>query len=201
MTHIDNLAQILRDGGLWCKSEVDARKVPHVNIGHGHIKDRRSVATVRVGTGGMVADYVPFYFHPKSPMLYAIMKGRVEGYHGGQEPVVQMCTTAQHIAQRGLPFVFTDRHAVLPYAHQSTDLSELDRLDWRVLRTKYWSEDGDQRERRQAEFLVHRFVPLECISAIGVINAKLAKRVENELVFGAAGPRIEIRPEWYFDVY
>ena len=43
------------------------------------------------------ADYVPFYFGPKSPMLYAIKQGKVEGYQGQRE-IVYLVAAAEEIA-------------------------------------------------------------------------------------------------------
>jgi len=43
---------------------------------------------------GCVADYVPFYFAPRSPMLYKLHKGGVPNYTGGQDPLVYLVSSA-----------------------------------------------------------------------------------------------------------
>ena len=41
ITHANNLAGILREGGLWCDRQRIARQLGNTNIGHAHIKQRR----------------------------------------------------------------------------------------------------------------------------------------------------------------
>ena len=73
ITPVEHLPIIIGEGGLRC--DVVAQKVATVNIAHKSIKARRLKKAVRVGPGGVVADYVPFYFAPRSPMLYASVSG------------------------------------------------------------------------------------------------------------------------------
>jgi len=68
-----------------------------VGIAYQHIKDRRARKRVPAGPGGTVADYVPFYFAPRSPMLYAITRGLVPGYDGGQSSVVHLVTSTDAV--------------------------------------------------------------------------------------------------------
>jgi hypothetical protein len=50
-----------------------------VDIGDTSIKSRRARIEVRCRPGGKVCDYVPFYFAPRSPMLFSIQCGNVPG--------------------------------------------------------------------------------------------------------------------------
>ncbi len=42
ITHVDNLATIVAEGGLWCDCEPAERGVAEVGIAHQHIKERRA---------------------------------------------------------------------------------------------------------------------------------------------------------------
>lgn len=84
ITHGRNLAAIIAAGGLWCDAQIAARGLTPLGIAHQHIKERRKQRIVPCAAGGTLADYVPFYFAPRSPMLYAIHSGYVERYDGGQ---------------------------------------------------------------------------------------------------------------------
>ena len=61
----------------------------------------------------MLADYVPFYFAPRSPMLYAIYKCNVQDYTGSQEEIVYLVSTVEIATGLGLPGASpTDMHTL-----------------------------------------------------------------------------------------
>lgn len=201
ITHIRNLPGILRDGGLWCDRVVSERDLAHVNIAHQHIKDRRARKIVPIPPDGVVADYVPFYFAPRSPMLFSISKGNVAGYQGGQSDVLHLVTSAEAILQSGLPFVFTDGHAEMDISHYYQDLRDLNKIDWEVMRSKYWkdtNEDGDRKRRRQAEFLVREFFPFSLFGKIGTYNQTIARQVLALLSKTEPRPVVQAEPAWYY---
>ncbi len=71
--HRDNVPWIL-DNGLHCKNARVAD--PHfVPIGNLDLIDRRSRHQVPHPPYGTLADYVPFYFTPFSPMFFNIHTG------------------------------------------------------------------------------------------------------------------------------
>ena len=65
---------------------------PVVSIGMGSIKQRRLSLPVTCHPGDYVGDYVPFYFGPRSIMLYVIRCANHPelAYRGGQEPIVHL---------------------------------------------------------------------------------------------------------------
>ncbi|MBD3884903.1 DUF4433 domain-containing protein [Phormidium tenue FACHB-886] len=62
---------------------------------------------------GTLTDYVPFYFAPCSPMLYAIHQGNVPTHSDGQEGVIYLGSTVETVQQANLSFVFTDGHGIM----------------------------------------------------------------------------------------
>ncbi|MFZ3264324.1 MAG: DUF4433 domain-containing protein [Terriglobales bacterium] len=131
ISHLRNLERILAEGGLHC--DRAAQQLKSVNIGHAHIKERRLRRPVPLGPRGTVGEYVPFYFAPRSPMLYAISRGAVEGYSEGQSPVIYICSTAEAVKEAGLRWVFTEGHADMDFTDFFDDLKaqrlEQDRLE------------------------------------------------------------------------
>ena len=75
ITHVDNLASIIEDGCLWSDRRLVSARGDRVVIGLNNIKKRRlDELPVHCHHGTRVGDYVPFYFCPRSPMLYLIHK-------------------------------------------------------------------------------------------------------------------------------
>ncbi len=103
ITHVDNLAAIVAEGGLWCDREAADRGVAKIGIAHQHIKERRARRRVPIGPGGTLDDYVPFYFAPRSPMLFSINGGFVEGYSDGQRSVIHLVSSAEVVSAAGMP--------------------------------------------------------------------------------------------------
>lgn len=128
--------------------------------------------------------------------------GAVSDRSPGQAGIVYLVTSIDRV--RNLPGV------VLPSKHPerrpqfTTDLTLFDDasfIDWDVMFDPDFrprEDDTDRKDRRQAEVLVHREVPLDLILG-------LAARTEDELVTargacGRAVPRwhFKVRADWYF---
>lgn len=201
ITHFTNLDSILREGGLCCDNSRNKRKLACTGIAYEHIKARRANRKVPVCRGGTLADYVPFYFAPRSPMLYTIDRGNVPNYAEGQAPIVHLVANAERIVGAGLPFAFTDGHADIGYSEFFDDLTRLNEVDWDIMKATYWNDtadDGDRKRRRQAEFLVFDFLPWKYVDEIGVINASMAQRVRAIVDASTAAPRVTVHRDWYY---
>ncbi|QKQ73850.1 DUF4433 domain-containing protein [Nostoc sp. TCL240-02] len=200
ITPIDNLPSILKSGGLAANSRL--KKTDYIDIAHGHIQDRRGLTRVPCGMGGYLHDYVPFYFAPRSPMLYAIHKGNVEKYKGGQNKVIYLVSEVEIIASNKLDFVFTDGHAAVVALSEFYDkLDDLCNIDWNIMKANYWAntdEDNDRTRRRQAEFLVHQFCDCSLITEIGVINNTVQSQVQQLLQNFNNQTLVKVYSSWYY---
>jgi hypothetical protein len=201
MTHLDNLPGILQSGCLHCQQQLSRSGLHPVSIAYPGIQDRRLGTTVPCGPGGVLHDYVPFYFAPRSPMLYAIHKNRVEAYDGGQTPILHLVSSVPQIQTTGHQFVFTDGHATMAFSRFFTEPDELDQLDWPLMKATYWRDtpqDPDRKRRRQAEFLVYNKVNVSAFIGIGVINKQIQQRVEKLLQTHHIELPVRIRRNWYY---
>lgn len=194
ITHGGNLPSILAHGCLWSDVQRVRRGIVSTNIGYSHIKRRRLKRQVPVAAGGMLSDYVPFYFCNRSVMLYVISKGASD-YSGSQDKIVHLVSSVGRATATGRPWAFTDRHAELRYAEFFSDLADLHRVDWSVMPRTHWV---DCREQRQAEFLVHDHFLWAAVDSIGVRTAAIAARVEEFLVGATHRPRVHVAPSWYY---
>jgi hypothetical protein len=109
--------------------------------------------------------------------------------------------SAESVLQSGLAFVFTDGHAEMDISHFYRDLHNLNKIDWNIMQSRYWNdtnEDGDRKRRRQAEFLVHEFVPLSLVERIGTINQTTARQTATLLADFQPKPTVQVHPAWYY---
>jgi prepilin-type processing-associated H-X9-DG protein len=200
ITHIDNLPSILKSGGLVANSRL--KKTNYVDIAHGHIQDRRVITRVPCSVGGCLHDYIPFYFAPRSPMLYTIHRGNVQKYKDGQNKVIYLVSEAELIASNKLNFAFTDGHAAVVALSEFYDtLDDLCKIDWNIMKETYWgntNEDNDRKRRRQAEFLVHQFCHWTLIQQIGVIDSTIEQQVRKILENCNVQTSVKINPSWYY---
>ena len=94
ITHVDNLRSIVAAGELLSDASMIVRGAPHAGIGMSTIKQRRLGLPVscHANDHDHVGDYVPFYFCPRSIMLFVIHCGNHPDltYRGGQAPIVHM---------------------------------------------------------------------------------------------------------------
>jgi len=201
ITPIENLRRMLGGGELRAKRALDQEDTGYTSIAHQSIQDRRAHTPVPCGPCGVLHDYVPFYFAARSPMLFAISRGNVEGFTGGQQSIVHLVSTAQAVQAAGLGFVFTDGHGIMAFTEFFDDLAHLDEVDWPLMEARYWADtddDLDRKRRRQAEFLVHRRFPVALIQGIGVINEGKKQETEALLAeFGLAIP-VAVKRGWYY---
>lgn len=201
ITHLDNLPGILQAGCLHCQQQLgDAGRHP-VSIAYPGIQDRRLVTQVPCGPGGVLHNYVPFYFAPRSPMLYAIHNNRVEAYDGGQTPIVHLVSSVPQIQTANHRFVFTDGHATMAFTRFFTETDDLDQIDWPLMQATYWHDtpqDPDRKRRRQAEFLVYNQVSVSALIGVGVINERMQQRVETLLQTYPIQLPVRIRRQWYY---
>ncbi len=203
ITHIKNLPSIVLAGGLHCDDGRLEHSLKCIGIAHQNIKDRRANRSVPVAQFGTLAHYVPFYFAPRSPMLYAIHRNCVEHYTGGQGPIVHLVSTAEAVSDANLPFAFTDGHAEMAVSEFFENLSEVnDKIDWPVMKSKFWNDipdHPDRKRKRQAEFLVHQFFPWTLIKGIGVIDGDMEQEVGRILAATEHQPVVRVARAWYYD--
>lgn len=201
ITPIENLRLILAAGELRAKRALDQDAAAYATIAHQNIQDRRARTPVPCAPYGVLHDYVPFYFGPRSPMLYAISRGMVEGFGGSQQSIVHVVATIQDIQARGLDFAFTDGHGTIALTAFYNDLASLSEVDFPLMKARYWADtddDPDRKRRRQAEFLVHRRLPLTLIRGIGVAGPGQKDEVEALLAeFGLNIP-VAVMAGWYY---
>ena len=212
ITAIANLQAICQAGALLSKNLGATNGIDYQNIAHQGAQGARSIKAVPNPPGGVVHDFVPFYFAPRSPMLLAINGGRVSGCEWRQADIVHFETTVGKVTTDCEDFVFYDLNATLAWSSSFTDLADLDKIAWDLLceapaldgYCKYWQSKldhprySDRMERRQAEFLVKDAVPLVNFTCVGVIDMEHRELVHSILDQAGVKLPVVVKPEWYF---
>ncbi|WP_428261548.1 type II toxin-antitoxin system toxin DNA ADP-ribosyl transferase DarT [Haliangium sp.] len=202
LTHIDNLPGISEAGGLWSHARSLARDRTRRDVGMSRIKRRRLTLPVPPHPGTHVGEYVPFYFCPRSIMLYVIHRADHQdlAYRGGQEPVIHLSAPLDDVLdwaeQHGRRWAFSHTNASTRHAHFSSRRDRLQRLDWRAIAQRDFRLPH-VREAKQAELLVHDFFPLALVDEVGAMTEPVATRVQDALALSRHRPQVRIRRQWY----
>jgi hypothetical protein len=201
-THVKNLPGILEAGCLQADSLVDRSSALRVEAADLDIKERRTYKQIGIEPHGCVADYVPFYFAPRSPMLFKLWKGSVPNYTEGQEPLIYLVSSAEIVAASGARFVFSDGNCASKVTQVANDLTRIESVvDWEVMKAGMWAntaDDPDRMRRRMAEFLVHERFPARWVHEIVVRSASMKRQVNGVLAdYGVEIP-VLARAHWYF---
>ncbi len=204
ITHVDNLPGIVASNGLFSDRIMITSQAPVQAIGMSEIK-RRRVNELDVGChpGTKVGDYVPFYFCPRSVMLYVISRGnhRELTYSGGQGPIVHLEADLHRVVawagQQNVRWVFSLTNAGARYTEFRFSVDHLQELDWQAIEATDWSPQ-QVKEAKQAEFLVYERFPLALVDRVGVCSVDVRAAVEQALRASGLTPSIEVQPGWYY---
>jgi len=140
IVHVDRLASIVADDRLWSDAEVARRGAAGTTIGMSTIKRRRMNELMLASHPGLhVGECVPFYFCPRSVMLYVIAQANHPNlvYRGGQGEIIHLeadlHATTEWVEGRNLRWAFTLSNAGSYYFEDRADLACLDEIDWEAV--------------------------------------------------------------------
>ncbi|MDR1193437.1 MAG: DUF4433 domain-containing protein [Peptococcaceae bacterium] len=210
IVHIDKLPPILnsgKSGRLICDSEAQKQVPSGTTIGMNVIKKRRmNELTLNSYPDLHVGDCVPFYFCPRSVMLYMFHRKNhpdIE-YMGGQEPIVHLVFNMMNVIewanQKDRRWAFTTSNAGSFYFDDYSNLCDIDKLDWAAINTRQWN---NCKEAKQAEFLVEKSLSWKLVDEISVYSDEYHDKVEKILYNQrhrpqVRQPQITVKPEWYY---
>ncbi|NUN12443.1 MAG: DUF4433 domain-containing protein [Myxococcales bacterium] len=202
IVHMDRLPSIVHSGGLWCDEEMMKHPPQGTTIGMTSIKQRRLTAKLRSYPGLCVGGCVPFYFCPRSVMLYLIhcANNPELTYRGGQAPILHLeadlFTVIQWAEQHQKRWAFTLSNAGSSYFEDFSDRCSLGRIDWDAVAARDWQKC---KEPKQAEFLLEHYFPWFLVERIGVHPAVDYWKIVQTLVGSELRPLVEVRADWYYD--
>jgi len=194
ITDVANLPGIISEQALYSDAIMAKRNVEI--IGYNHIKERRlKEIPVPCCQWRKVGEFVPFYFCPRSPMLYTLNRGNTGRPPGCQRTVVHLVSTMAAGIATGRPWAVSSGNAGASHTTFAANLEALDALDWEAIRATQWQ--GKQHQKA-AEFLVADSFPWSAIQLIGCQNSTTAGKVRALLSNVAHKPPVEIKRNWYY---
>jgi hypothetical protein len=105
------------------------------------------------------------------------------------------------LEERGLPYVFTDRHAYLNTARFFRDRAKLQQVDFELLGRRDFQrdpEDPGKLERYQAEVLVHGPMPVSGLLGLACYTETVKGEIQAECSCLDLELPIAVRSHWYF---
>lgn len=202
IAHVDRLPSIVASGGLLSDALVQAQALGGTMVGMNHIKQRRLTELQLASHQGLfVGACVPFYFCPRSVMLFLIHRRNAElTYQGGQAPIIHLqadlgAVVAWANAQPAR-WAFTLSNAGSYFFEDRNDLARLGEINWPAVQATDWR--GGLKEGKQAEFLLEQRFPWHLVERIGVHSAAIYGQVVNALPAHGHRPPVEVRPDWYY---
>lgn len=203
IVHVNRLPSIVADSCLWCDAEIARREPPGTTIGMNDIKQRRLNELMLTSHSGLhVGECVPFYFCPRSIMLYLIYRANDPEleYRGGQDPIVHLEADLRDSViwaeQNHKRWAFTLSNAGACYFEDRCDLKQLNEINWEAVQANNWRSC---KEGKQAEFLIEHSFPWHLIERIGMHSqATYQQAVDALLSASGCRPQVEIKQSWYY---
>lgn len=195
ITHINNISHIAKCGIVKANSPLHDKNF--VNIGDSQVIKLRKSKVVK---GYHIGDYIPFYFGPRSPMLYVIQ----HGYNGVQrvepEEIVYCVIKLDDLITDGIECIFTDGHAlnILTSFYTKDKLVNIDSIvNYDDVYSSQWNpeKDRDLKRRKEAELLIKDDLPAKYIKGYVVYNEKAKQTLIGK---GIIGNLIAMMPNYYF---
>jgi hypothetical protein len=166
------------------------------NNRYDHIKKRRlKNIPVPCCRWRYVGEFVPFYFCPRSPMLFTINKGNTCRPQGCQRAILHLVSTMAAGISTGKAWAISSGNAGAFHTTFAANLEALDALDWEAIRATQW--EGKQHQK-SAEFLVADFFPWEAIQQIVCQTSTTADKVRSLLAGVSHQPAVTVRTDWYY---
>ena len=185
-TSIDNLESIIDEGLLSTNLKIEAGVV-HENIANSQIQERRSTMEVTCGPGGVVHDYVPFYFAKRTPMLLNIVKSK----NFDQIDIIYLAIPIERLMDKDVVFTEASANTVIPPNFYSNP-KDMSKLKWGIIDSWKWSyHDDDERHQKMAEALIHKKIEITDVSYIVAWNKNFKNHIKNVLKeYGVNGPSV-----------
>ena len=204
ITHIDNLPGIIDAGCIWS----DARRIElgletHV-VGMSRIKKRRlEEIEVSCHPGTKVGQYVPFYYCPRSIMLYILHRGDHPDivYSAGQQPMLHLQADLQECLtwakENSVLWALSPSNAGAFYTQFYSTIDSFQQIDWGAIANPDF-RSRSVKEGKQAEFLWLNEFPWSLVEHVGVFDQNAVSQATSAITEASHQPTIRVENIWYY---
>lgn len=195
ITHINNISHIAKCGIVKATSPLHDKN--YQPIGDSQVINLRKGKVIN---GYHIGDYIPFYFGPRSPMLYVIQHGYNGVQHVEPEKIVYCVIKLDDLIADGIECLFTDGHALsfLTSFYTKDYLVNINSIvNYKDVYSSQWNLEGDRdlKRRKEAELLIKDDLPAKYIKGYVVYNEKAKQTLIGK---GIIGNLIEVKSNYYF---
>ena len=198
ITHIDNIPHILKYGIV--RRDSDLASPDYRSIGNESVISKRNLRPI-AGTDLKIGDGIPFYFGPRSPMLYCIQNGCCVNMVNKSE-IIYLIIKIQDIIKNGFTAYFSDGNAssLDTSIFKLYSLEELNRIvSIADVYDDRWGAAYDfsclKRNKKQAELIVFNDMPPSIISYYAVSCSETRDRI---IEIGVRECMVSVRPDFYY---
>lgn len=187
MTHIQNLASILRDGEI--RSYNQMRGHTYLNLSNPDVQAGRASITISA-TGKPLHDYVPLYLGFKTPMV------SVNQNHNEDLLFLQFSLDILNSGK----VVISDGNARSARTQFKvfSQLVDLDFLDIKAIRALKYAYDSELTRKKQAEILIPDTLKLGQLLYITCYSESAKTRLLAILTESGITVPIQVNPNWFF---
>lgn len=204
MTHVDNLASVLKSGWLYSRNKVQALGV-HTRYGVGKcVEDTRSAKPSAIG-GHTLGDFALFFFAPRSAMLRSISRCP-GGYAASEDDMIYLVADFKKVREwaesKGVRWEVSGRNCLSPTPGISVDNDFADKdvspsLPHPAIDTLY-PQNANEDSEHMAEFHLLDGLPVDLIDEIVVKTPEKSDYVDRVLKSNGKGIAVRVDKDWYF---
>jgi hypothetical protein len=195
ITHVNNLPGIIQADGLWSDAKRIELGLGTNLIGMSRIKQRRlTEIEVTCHPGTKVGQYVPFFYCPRSIMLYILYRGNHDDidYREGQGPIVHLVAdfdaSIQWATEQGVRWALSPTNAGALYTSFYNQRDDLKRIDWQAVANRDFRDPTVKFD----------WFPWHLVEQIGVFDQTILKLAQKHVADASHQPTVRVENAWYF---
>lgn len=184
ITSIDNLSSILFRGIL-SHEYIQTHNLGYRDISDYQVQQIRNCKNIK---GIPLHQYVPLYFNPRNPMLFARRSVQSQLAILGIDPVILF-----------QPYtVISDGNAAADDTiFYEANIKNLSYLNWGIIRESHWSDQPDGKRIKCAEVLVYPRIAVAKILKIFCYSQQSLAQIKTQ-EFNHLNVNVEVNPNLYF---